>query len=593
MSVHRLWSGALRPWAICLLGAALASAALAGLPASTAAHPPLHGQVPAQSDVIFSTRQIRPESVETARAFGATRIEWVATQQPDFVAELRKAAPWFGGTLNSVVKLSDQAGYARGFDGELLTAPWMKAWGDRWWVTTTHPATQQAMHDQLARFIALGADSIQLDDPRRQVFAAERLGGDFNPATLAGFPGWLKTAADPQRVAAAGLTGFTGSYRDFLRDRHGVRDSADYRKRFRSLPSTPLWLDYLRATVVDHFGTLRQQAAAAAGRPVPLSMNLGDELLPLESSAFYFLAPAADYALAETRTADWPRMVSQAATLRALGLGWAPSLMPRELADNRVAIASLYALGGTAVVPWDTYAGNDDKGMPRRYYGTPQEYGDLYRFVRSHAALLDGFESAAVVGIVVPVDRAEEKPLLALVRRLAGQGIPFVYVPVGGQARHVADPARLRHLKLLVSTHADGDLPAGVVAALDKAGVPRLTAATLKGADLAPLRPFVLAPGAEALRLLPRADPARPGVLMLHVVDTRRGAPGADDETCRTRLGIRRDALGAAGVAAAIWHRLGDSAKVEAEATPDSPHVFFTLTGCSLWGVLELGLRPH
>jgi hypothetical protein len=539
--------------------------------------------------VIFSTRQKRPEAIEAARAFGATRSEWTYAQQPDFVAELRKVTPWFGGTINANVKLPDGTGLALGFDDEVLVAPWMKAWGSPW-VTTTHPITQRALAAQVERFIALGARSIQVDDPRLQVFAAERLGGDFNPATLAGFPAWLKSSADPQRVAAAGLAGFSGNYRDFLRERHGVRDSADYRKRFRSFPSTPLWLDYLRSTVTDHFGRLRQQAAAAAGRPVPLSMNLGDEVMPLETSAFYFLTAAADYALAETRTDNWPRMVSQAATLRALGVGWAPSLMPRELADNRLAIASLYALGGTAVVPWDTYAGNDAKGLPKRYYGTPQEYGDLYRFVRSHAAQLDGFEPAAVVGIVVPVDRAEEKPLLALVRRLAGQSIPFVYVPVGGQARHVADPARLRHLKLLVSTHADADLPAGVVAALDQSGVPRRTAAALTGADLAPLRPFVLAPGAEALRLLPRADPARPGALMLHVVDTRRGAPGADDESCRTRLGIRKDALDAGGVASATWNRLGGTRPVQVDSNPSSAHVFFTLEGCSLWGVLEV--RP-
>lgn len=112
---------------------------------------------------------------------------------------------------------------------------------------------------------------------------------------------------------------------------------------------------------------------------------------------------------------------------------------------------------------------------------------------------------------------------LAPVRRLVGQGIPFVYMPVGGQARPIADPARLRHLKLLVSTHAEADLPADAVAA----------------------------------------------------------------------LGIRRDALDAAGVASATWNRLGGSAKVDAEVAPKSPHVFFTLPGCSLRGVLDLRLAQN
>ena len=55
---------------------------------------------------------------------------------------------------------------------------------------------------------------------------------------------------------------------------------------------------------------------------------------------------------------------------------------------NRRAIASVYALGGHPIVPFDIYIN------PRfRYFGPPSVYGDLYRFVRQHRNLFDGIGS--------------------------------------------------------------------------------------------------------------------------------------------------------------------------------------------------------
>lgn len=62
------------------------------------------------------------------------------------------------------------------------------------------------------------------------------------------------------------------------------------------------------------------------------------------------------------------------------------------------------------MVPWDTY-------MPRdapRYFGTPEQYADLYGFVRAGAAYLDGYEDAAVVGKTIKDDRHGPTPPVAL-----------------------------------------------------------------------------------------------------------------------------------------------------------------------------------
>jgi hypothetical protein len=50
-----------------------------------------------------------------------------------------------------------------------------------------------------------------------------------------------------------------------------------------------------------------------------------------------------------------------------------------------------YACGGHLIVPWDVYTGSSSP----RYYGKPEQYADLYKFVRDHSRLIDGYEDAA------------------------------------------------------------------------------------------------------------------------------------------------------------------------------------------------------
>ncbi|MGF1615342.1 MAG: hypothetical protein ACFCVA_15935 [Gammaproteobacteria bacterium] len=248
-----------------------------------------HGIVPARSDVVFSTRFKRPEAPALIKAFGATRVEWVYTTDRAFASLLKEQAPWFSGTLNANGPLPTEAGFARDFDGNIITAPWMRGWGGRW-VTTTHPETQRAMAGQVLRYLEIGANALQHDDPLLQLYAALNQAGDFNASTLAGFPRFLATRANRMQVEAAGRLGFTGDDRDFLVKRHRVAEAADDRRRFRRFPSTPMWLASLQRGVEEHFLRLRQQLKST-GHPVPLSMNLSALYEPLESNPLFFLTP--------------------------------------------------------------------------------------------------------------------------------------------------------------------------------------------------------------------------------------------------------------------------------------------------------------
>jgi hypothetical protein len=56
------------------------------------------------------------------------------------------------------------------------------------------------------------------------------------------------------------------------------------------------------------------------------------------------------------------------------------------------------------MVPWDVY-------MPRdapRYFGQPEQYADLFGFIRANARYLDGYEQAEASGCGVPVEQQAE-----------------------------------------------------------------------------------------------------------------------------------------------------------------------------------------
>lgn len=560
------------------------------LPMGANVHAPYVGQVPAKSDVVFSARFKRPQAAEVAKSYGATRIEWVYPTDAEFVAGLKKAAPWFGGTVNSNGPLPTDAGWTRDFDGNIIQPARLKGWGGRW-VTTTNPETERVINQQVGEFLALGAKSIQVDGPILQMSTALYQAGDFNPSTLAGFNRYLASYPNQAIVKSAGLAGLDTDYREFLKSRYGVKNNQDYIKRFRTFPSTRLWLSYIRSTVELHYTSLRETLQKAPGGPVALSLNLTTLTEPDEKDRLFFLLHFADYALTETYIKDPVEMRSQAATMRAFGVGYVPSIVPLETADNRVAIASLYALGAPALVPWDTYVGNDAEGKAQRFFAKTGDLVDLYSFVRQNKTLFDGFETAAVVGLVVPIDRFKSDTVRPLIADFHQHNIPFAYVPVGGQDRPIApDQGRLKNFRNLVLTNPDADYRPSDLAALAASGVRLIRATDMNPKALDVLQPFIVAPGAMTTRIYPRAVPNRPDRLVVHVIDETKGGMPAPDTTCRRRLGIHKSMLGNASVESANWVTPQGTRPVKVDSSRDD--FLMSIDDCPLWGALTLTLKP-
>ncbi|MGF1615343.1 MAG: hypothetical protein ACFCVA_15940 [Gammaproteobacteria bacterium] len=299
----------------------------------------------------------------------------------------------------------------------------------------------------------------------------------------------------------------------------------------------------------------------------------------------------ADYSMVETPIDDDAQMVSQAATARALGLGLVPSLRPRSTAENRVAIATLHALGGQPIVPWDVDVGHDERGLAKRFFGRPQDDADLDPFVRANRDLLDRMETAVQVGLVVPVDKGQRDRIKHLVRRLTDHGVSMAFVPVGGSREYLlrADPERLRHFSLLLLTNEEANYSPEVLRAITQSGVPHRQASDLLDQDIAKLRPFLVTPGSEGLRLIPRADPKDEQRLVVHIIDTRRGERNAESAHCARRLGIRREQFGPGSIASVRWAT--PFGRNRPQVSFKDNEMFFTLKGCPLWGVLALRMN--
>lgn len=575
--------------ALALLTPLAATAAEWQITDSALAQPPYRGIVPKKADVVFSSRGTNPDAIPVAKSFGATRIEWVYSTDAPFVGQIVREFDWFGGALNSIPKIPNDSAASQDFDGKALVHPRMKSW-NRPWITTTNPAAQNALRSMAQSYVTLGARSIQVDDPLLQAYASQ-WGGDFNPSTVAGFPAFLAKYSDQGAVESASLRGFQGDYREFLRSKFGIKNAEDYKRRQSGLPTTALWNTYLLGTVVDHFDALRGYLDKAHGGRFALSMNLTFLDRPSESNAHFALAAHADYAMSETPIDRPYEIRMRALTARALGLGFVPSIKPKDLAGNRVAIATAYALGGNPIVPWDIYVGNDSAGKPQRWSGTTDDYGDLFRMPKNHPGLFNDREQTAIVGIAVPVDRYDEAATQTLVTKLEQRRIPYAFVALGGKLQKMpaADAERLAKFRLVAVVNRDDDYAAADLAALKQLGARLVRADKLGNQALDEAMPFFTVGATESLRLYPRARLV-PGIrdqLVVHLVDEARGARPPESD-CKRRIALRRAALGSRNVQNVDWYT--PAGKSTLELTRGTNDVLVTVPDCPLWGILAVTL---
>lgn len=250
--------------------------------------------------------------------------------------------------------------------------------------------------------------------------------------------------------------------------------------------------------------------------------------------------------------------------------------------------------GQPVKVPWLT--DHQHKGIPywwcctaekgtHWYAGPTDKFAPLYRFVRTHAGLFDGYENMADVALVLPHAAFLRHPdfWFDIAGRLTATNLPYRILLAGDEI--VAHPLPVdapgKTAAVLVPNRTD--LRAADRATLEAIARTRRVFTNVVD-TLAAVRPAVQARAAAPVRVLPRV---KSGSLAVHVLNYEYD-PTRDDvrPLSGVRLAFATETLGVARDAAARWVR------------PDGPEVTVNLREGSvelpplgLWGILVLATQ--
>lgn len=392
---------------------------------------------PRASDVVI--RSLRPRgdgpdegSQRATRDFHATRHEWVYLRywqqggddesSRRFVAAMADKGVLVGGagsgSSHHVERFTDQDRLewcVLNIDGSLYTPRHKQGWPEP-------PGQGSVFSDEYFRIhllhyseqLDLGAQVFQRDEARMSLAD----GFDFGPAARVGFQEYLRSHTDAAQREAWGIGDLDNfDVRDYFLglDPPDTSDVAWFRNWRLDDPVRQQYDRFKEQGVIDFFRRTRAALDVHAGRRVPFSCN---------NTSFQLWEPVHrefDWGLSELmfQTAEPGHLYERFHAGRLLGKVQVVSTpKPRGAVTdpvafrrlNRQVIAQAYSLGGLCKVPWDLFLQTaDGQG---RYYGEPEDYADLYGFVRAMAPYLEGFEEAAAAGKDLPIMDERDPGLL-------------------------------------------------------------------------------------------------------------------------------------------------------------------------------------
>ena len=399
---------------------------------------------PKASDVIMRSLTLRVakgknhyDTFQALDDFHVTRLEWAYIQNAAFIAKVRESGRLFGGAASSALShvAKSKAGpeYADiacvNLNGEPVIPTWKRTWRPpgNLWMCANNPKLELAYVEYLKSCVDAGAQVLQRDEPGGNENAVS-WGGCFCDHCMGAFREFLAKNVTSEKQQQLGLGDLaTFDYRDLLK-RQGAPVGDDFR-RFDGGELRQLFTQFqTEATVVFHQRT-RRALNEYAGRRVAISCNNGcRRWTPIELE-FDWCFGELSYRHA---TPGFIHEAMQQATEQGrCQVITMPKKSDREHLDawcdvTRRSIAMAYACGGHCMVPWDVYMPSDAP----RYFGTTEQYSDLYGFIRANAQYLDGYEYAGAFGPDIdckfygdapPVRLTNGSNVSAVIRAIPGQ----------------------------------------------------------------------------------------------------------------------------------------------------------------------------
>jgi hypothetical protein len=550
------------------------------------------GALPARSDVVMSTRTYRPDALDQLKAFQATRNEWLYSSDAAYVAQMKGIVRHVGlsanittprtgtptpNTLRADPFTRSATGVSRDVDGKVTIPPYM-AKNATAWNSIFYPEIRDIIMGAVTNAVAIGADSLEFDDPAMEYSVTQWAGGDFSPAALSAFQSYCQSSAGARGVRDLAAVDYDMA--EWVKRRAGTMahmDWAAFKKAHGTEPAWLVWTTFMRATTQNFLGTIRQYLHSQP-RPLPLSLNVNN---PAPIKDLTYLLDSTDYLISEIYHLELPRqMAAYHACAAAWQLPLVPSIVPATTADTQWGIALGYAYGDTPLVPWNTFVPDQP-----RYLGSVADYGYLFAFVRAHARYFDEYDEISDVALVVDENSATKDTVLNAAQACLDIGASFRLVVVRpngviGNHPYAFGP------QLAVGVN----VPEPTVRSLFP-DVPVRALSNLYGNPNDPAMSRIIrtiTPDPKGIVAVPRIN-KREGTLLIHVVDTTKSGQAFGSNDYLEIMVPQPYRSYFAGIQHAVLLRPnGDPLKRTVSVTQDSQNmkVRVLIAGMTGWGVL-------
>ncbi len=161
---------------------------------------------------------------------------------------------------------------------------------------------------------------------------------------------------------------------------------------------------------------------------------------------------------------------------------------------------------------------------------------------------MDGYETAAIVGVVVAVNQYKAEQTKTLVSKLIARQIPFAFVPLGGSMSMRAKASQLTYYKNLISVNEFDEYSQSDQIMLSSHSRELSIASDINYATLDDMRPFISAPSGNRLKFYPHANPINKSGVVVHIVSEDRGSANIKSSNCLRRIGIQKKLFGENGI---------------------------------------------
>jgi hypothetical protein len=534
-----------------------------------------------RSDVVFMY-----DNPQMYEPYGCTVLGWAGTARRERIEQahvrgvrLFSTSIGFLTEFQRVIEFSDdfQNAAARNFAGETFVVPWL--WDHKyqgqsaWWWCTNSPLYRQYLEEQLVQRMAARPDGLHIDDYRGSSGSVTWLSGCFCRHCLASFRTYLKERVPQAKLDALGVSDLDHfDYRLFLVDR-GVTPEQYARER-ANLPLAAEFHDFHVRENTAYVAAYRRRAEAIRGGPLTLCVNSGltdPQALAIAPHLSYFCCEV-NHNAAQQKFPEHPIYIYKLAdglarpvASTANGEDWAfinehghPDLV-------RSWIGLSYAFGHHLMAPHRQWCYTQEKGT-HWYDGPTEDFASLYRFVRSQARLLDGYEAAAAVTVLYDnaAARRGRGSIEPICLELARRNIPFTVVVAGDDwldYRLKAESLASFHAVILPADNASlAWLDDEQKAILEKVRSQGKLMVWPDEAALGRLAPSpVIVEGSDSVMVVPRLKPADPvAPVAIHLVNRRYDASQEATAPQRSFLvRLRRDLLPRREFTKATLHAAG------------------------------------